>query len=83
MSNAAGDSINVFSASAEGDIAPIRQIKGPKTLLKNPNDAQGYADLGGGYLEKARETADPSYYTKADQVLQQSMQLGGKDARDS
>ena len=37
VSNAAGDSINVFSATANGDVAPIRQIKGPKTLLRNPN----------------------------------------------
>ena len=37
VSNAAGDSINVFSATATGDVAPIRQIKGPKTLLRNPN----------------------------------------------
>jgi DNA-binding beta-propeller fold protein YncE len=37
VSNAAGDSINVYSATASGDVAPIRQIKGPRTLLRNPN----------------------------------------------
>ena len=37
VSNAAGDSINVYSATANGDVAPIRQIKGPKTMLRNPN----------------------------------------------
>ena len=37
VSNAAGDSINVYSATANGDVAPIRQIKGPRTMLRNPN----------------------------------------------
>ena len=31
-----GDSILVFDASASGDVAPIRVLKGPKTLIKNP-----------------------------------------------
>src|SRR5262249_5357823 len=33
----AGDSINVCSTSAQGDSAPIRIIKGPRTMLRNPN----------------------------------------------
>jgi hypothetical protein len=31
-----GDSILVFNASASGDVAPIRVLTGPKTLIKNP-----------------------------------------------
>jgi len=36
VANDMGDSILVFSASANGDVAPIRVIKGPQTLIKNP-----------------------------------------------
>ena len=28
---------HVYIATASGDVAPIRQIKGAKTLLRNPN----------------------------------------------
>lgn len=44
-------------------------------LQQQPDYADGYAQLGGGYLQKARETADPSYYTKADAVLRKSLEL--------
>jgi DNA-binding beta-propeller fold protein YncE len=36
VANDAADSILVFDASAEGDVAPIRVLKGPKSLVKNP-----------------------------------------------
>lgn len=31
------DSVLVFSTSADGDAAPIRVLKGPKTLIRYPN----------------------------------------------
>ena len=31
-----GDEILVFNLDASGDAAPVRMMKGPKTLLKNP-----------------------------------------------
>src|SRR5215207_10929765 len=33
-----------------------------------PGRAQGYALLGETYLQKARESGDPSYYTRADRA---------------
>jgi tetratricopeptide (TPR) repeat protein len=44
-------------------------------LMVRPDDAGGYAQLGGLYLQKARETGDPSFYTLADGVLQRSLAL--------
>ncbi|MBI4482590.1 MAG: hypothetical protein HY652_06835 [Acidobacteria bacterium] len=43
VANDAGDSMLVFSASASGDAAPIRVLKGPKTLIENPTGV--YLDL--------------------------------------
>jgi hypothetical protein len=37
------DSIAIFGASATGDVAPIRLLKGPKTMIKNPTGV--YLDL--------------------------------------
>jgi tetratricopeptide (TPR) repeat protein len=38
-------------------------------LRGNPKDSQLLAQLGSAYLQKARETGDPSYYVKAEQVF--------------
>lgn len=44
-------------------------------LRANPADAPNWAQLGAAYVEQARATADPSYYTKAQGVLDRSLQL--------
>jgi tetratricopeptide (TPR) repeat protein len=44
-----------------------------------PDEARGYTLLGGAYLQKARETADPAYYTKADGVLLKALELNAED----
>lgn len=38
-------------------------------------DAQALVQLGDVYLQKARETGDPTYYTKADGVLRKALDL--------
>jgi DNA-binding beta-propeller fold protein YncE len=43
-----GDSILVFDAAANGDVAPVRVLKGPKTLIKNPTGI--YVDATNGEL---------------------------------
>lgn len=42
-------------------------------------DAESFAQLGLAYLQKARITADPSYYPKAHGVLRRSLELDGDD----
>lgn len=48
-----------------------------QTFLKGeatgPRAASAYAQLGGLYLQKVRETGDPTYYGKAEAVLQASL----------
>ena len=42
-----------------------------------PTDWRSFADLGLAYVQQARVTADPSYYPKAEEVLQRSLALNG------
>jgi tetratricopeptide (TPR) repeat protein len=67
------------SAEAQAEATPgtpgtsIEQLQ--ERLRANPRDAQGYALLGVAYEQRARETGDPTYYTKADGVLHRALTL--------
>jgi tetratricopeptide (TPR) repeat protein len=53
-----------------------RSIMSLQSILRaNPRDWKSYASLGLAYLQKARLTVDPAFYTKADQVLRESLGL--------
>ncbi|MFL5735133.1 MAG: tetratricopeptide repeat protein [Chloroflexia bacterium] len=41
----------------------------------DPRDSLALSQLGLGYLQKARETNDPSYYTKAEEALDKALAL--------
>ncbi|MDZ4721778.1 MAG: tetratricopeptide repeat protein [Roseiflexaceae bacterium] len=45
---------------------------------KDPKSAGARAVLGAAYIQKARETGDPSYYGKAEQVLNEALALDSK-----
>ncbi|ALG06284.1 hypothetical protein AOZ06_04480 [Kibdelosporangium phytohabitans] len=45
------------------------------TLRRSDTNAAAWADLGGAYVEQARVTGDPTYYTKAQGALERSLQL--------
>ena len=49
------------------------------TLATKPRDEHSWALLGLAYQQRARETGDPSYYTKADGALEQALALDSKD----
>src|ERR1051326_4523310 len=42
-------------------------------LKQEPNSAEWNTALGHAYLQKARETGDPSYYSKAEQLFDQTL----------
>lgn len=44
-------------------------------LERVPGDYTAWAELGATYVEQARNTADPSYYPKAEGALQESLDL--------
>lgn len=48
-------------------------------LRENPNDWQSYSQLGLAYLQKARETGDPSYYQKVEEALGKTLEHRSDD----
>ena len=50
------------------------------TLRANPKDQHSYLLLGLAYEQRARETGDPSYYTKADGALRRAHSLDSGDS---
>ncbi|HET7772125.1 MAG TPA: tetratricopeptide repeat protein, partial [Chloroflexota bacterium] len=53
-----------------------------KRISANPADPvayAAYANLGSLYLQKARETGDPSFYASAEQALRKSLELDGSN----
>ncbi len=49
-------------------------------LRGRPQDTHSLAHLGGAYLQKARETGDPSYYTRAEKVFQSAVEQDPRSA---
>jgi tetratricopeptide (TPR) repeat protein len=48
-------------------------------LRRNPSDWQSYSQLGLAYLQKARETGDPTYYQKTEAALDKALSLQPTD----
>jgi tetratricopeptide (TPR) repeat protein len=68
----------VGSGSGAGSAATT--VKDLQVRLRaNPGDARSYGLLGLAYEQRARETGDPTYYTKADGVLQRALALKPND----
>ena len=73
--NSANSVDAIVPASATGKTVAQRTIDQLTThLTANPNDAAGYRDLGLSYLQRARETADPSNYARAETALNRAYQ---------
>lgn len=56
--------------STDGLISSLQE-----SLKQNPYNASAYSYLGAAYLQKVRESGDPSYYTKAEGVLSKALEL--------
>ena len=56
------------------------QIQSLQNQLRNhPNDWQSYSQLGLVYLQKVRETGDPTYYPKVEEALNKSLEHQSDD----
>ena len=66
--------------SLTGDATQVSELQ--SRLALHPANARLQGDLGIAYLQRARETNDPSYYTKAHTLLNRSLERdpGGIDA---
>ena len=73
----------MVSSGAGPDIADTSSRTGASTdaqiqtlqnqLRANSNDWEAYSQLGLAYLQKVRETSDPTYYPKAEMVLSEAL----------
>ena len=59
------------SAGAANDRISLLQ----EAVRSRPEEPRGYAALGEAYLQKARESADPAWYAKAEVVLRRALRL--------
>jgi tetratricopeptide (TPR) repeat protein len=62
------DSTSRTSASTDAQIQTLQE-----RLRANPNDWQAYSQLGLAYLQKARETGDPTYYQRTEEALDKAL----------
>ncbi|HET9587242.1 MAG TPA: tetratricopeptide repeat protein [Anaerolineales bacterium] len=72
------DDVNAYLAESASrtSASSDAQIDGLQERLRtNPDDWQAYSQLGHAYLQKARETGDPSYYQKTEQALDRALAL--------
>lgn len=68
---------NNASRLAASTDTQIQQLQ--DQLRAAPDDWQAYSQLGMAYLQKARETADPTYYQKAEGALTAALNLQPDD----
>ncbi len=69
-----GSGTQLESGFAVGDTAAA-VAKLQARLRADPRDARGYALLGLAYLQRARETGDPSYYPRSERALRRALRL--------
>ncbi len=83
-SSRAGASALVAKASSFAAPLPSADTAGlvrelQVTLRAHPRDTHSFALLGLAYEQRARETGDPAYYSKADGVLHRALELSPND----
>ncbi len=75
------------SAPVARDVAPLppsastdQLIAGYQRLARaEPGDAANFAGLAGAYLQKVRETGDPSFYVRAEAALRRGERADGRN----
>ncbi|WP_236652483.1 tetratricopeptide repeat protein [Streptacidiphilus neutrinimicus] len=72
-------SLDQGAAPAAGDPLSADIASLQAQLRQTPTDAQALAALGLEYVQQAKNTADPSYYPKAEAALQRSLALQKAD----
>ncbi len=64
--------------AAPGD-TPALVTRLQATIRLNPNDVRALDSLGLAYQQRARETGDPTYYTKSDEALHRALAIAPRD----
>jgi tetratricopeptide (TPR) repeat protein len=81
-------SLGSYGAASGADsfgIAPAGDLTKAIEALQNrlhrlPKDHVAWAELGSAYVQRSRQTADPSYYLKAEQAISRSLALSPGNA---
>jgi tetratricopeptide (TPR) repeat protein len=77
---AAEQSVEDFKAGFALNASTQQLVSSLQSALEvNPKDEHSWALLGLAYQQRARETGDPTYYTKSDGALHQALELDSKD----
>ena len=66
-----------FSGGANATVATVTKLQA--ALRATPDDVKALGQLGLAYQQRARETGDPVYYTKSQQVLDRALKLAPRD----
>jgi len=64
--------------TAPGD-TPALVTRLQATIRLNPSDVRALDSLGLAYQQRARETGDPTYYTKSDEALHRALAIAPRD----
>jgi tetratricopeptide (TPR) repeat protein len=72
-----GDGVRVASPIGDSGAAVLPQLQ--QQVRANPTDVVGLGLLGLAYQQRARETGDPTYYTKSDGVLRLALRYAPED----
>src|SRR5215831_7768023 len=75
IADTAQASSSLTPGQARADQLAESIARAQKHLSAVPGDYPAWAALGSAYTERARVTADPSYYPKAEGALRRSLQL--------
>jgi tetratricopeptide (TPR) repeat protein len=69
-----------FDTASRTSASTEAQIQSLQTQLRaQPNDWQSYSQLGLAYLQRARETGDPTYYQKTEEALDKALSFQPDD----
>jgi tetratricopeptide (TPR) repeat protein len=77
-----------FSGTGDVDLAKVPAVESEtdraisrlqQRLADSPEDGMALNDLGTAYLQKARESGDPTFYGKADGVFQKALAIDSRD----
>ena len=63
--------------ASESTVAQVAKLQAE--LRANVDDVNALDALGLAYQQRARETGDPTYYTKSDEVLSRALRLAPRD----
>jgi tetratricopeptide (TPR) repeat protein len=74
----AGDASSFAGAAGSSTDAQIRALQ--SALATEPKNPNGLASLGNAYLQKARETADSSFYSRAEVAFERALNQDPRNA---